>query len=465
MRRVLAIGAVPVLAAGIAAAALALHDRQAPVAATTAVPIGTARVTRTDIVERQRINGTLGYGTPWTVDAPAGTTADALRQAEAQLATAQAAQAAAGQADSDVAAADQLAIAQAQTAVTAAGSNATALAAAQQQLAAAQQHAAQAQHQADAQLAVARVAAQNAGAAVQMAQSSARLDGSVTWLPAAGAAIQQGQTLYAVAGRPVVLLYGAGPAYRDLAAGVGGDDVRQLERDLIDLGFATASTLAVDGSFTGADAGAVSRWQASLGVPQTGVVRLGEVVFATGPVRVAAVRAALGADAAPGAPVLDLTSTRHSVVAQLDAGRQQLVHPGDPVSVLMPDGHTSVNGTVTDVSRVATQPTQGQNQGQGGQQQPPTIAVTVTLANESAAGTLDQAPVYVSITAASAKGVLAVPVTALLAEANGEYAVAVRSGGERRLVVVQPGLFGDGGLVEVSGPGLAEGHLVGVPAI
>jgi hypothetical protein len=55
-------------------------------------------------------------------------------------------------------------------------------------------------------------------------------------------------------------------------------------------------------------------------------------------------------------------------------------------------------------------------------------------------------------------------VTALLAQPNGDYAVAVRSGGERRLVTVQPGLFGDGGLVEVIGGGLAEGQLVEVPA-
>ncbi|HYW26932.1 MAG TPA: peptidoglycan-binding domain-containing protein [Terriglobales bacterium] len=465
MRRAIAVGAVPVLAAGVVAAALAVHGRQAPVAATTAVPVGTARVTRTDIVSRQRINGTLGYGAPWTVTAPAGTPPDALRQAQASVTGAQAAQSAAGQADQDTAAAGQLAVSQAQAAVTAAGSNPTALAAAQQQLATAQQRAEQAQHQADAQLAAARVATQNAQAALQMAQSSARLDGSVTWLPAPGAVVQQGQTLYAVAGRPVVVLNGAVPAYRELAPGASGDDVRQLERDLIDLGFATAADLAVDGSFTGADAAAVSRWQAALGVPQTGVVRLGEVVFAPGPVRVAAVHAALGAEAAPAAPLLDLTSTRHTVTAQLDTAHQQLVHPGDQVSVLMPDGRTNAAGTVTDVSRVATQATTGQGQGgQGGPQQLATVAVTVTLADESSAGTLDQAPVFVSITTASKKGVLAVPVTALLAQPNGDYAVAVRSGDERRVVTVQPGLFGDGGLVEVSGAGLAEGQLVEVPA-
>jgi peptidoglycan hydrolase-like protein with peptidoglycan-binding domain len=464
MRRVLAIGAVPVLAAVVVAAALAVHGRQAPVAATTAVPVGTARVTRTDIVSRQRVNGTLGYGAPWTLTAPAGTPPDALRQAQAAVTTAQATQAAAGQADQDTAAANQLAVAQAQAAVSAAGSNAAALATAQQQLAAAEEHAVQAQHQADAQLSAARLATQNAQAALQMAQSIARVDGSVTWLPAPGAVVQQGQTLYAVSGRPVVLLDGATPAYRELAVGVSGDDVRQLERDLIDLGFASSSSLAIDGSYTAVDAAAVSRWQAALGMPQTGSVLLGELVFAAGPVRVANVRAALGADAAPGTPVLDLTSTRHTVTAQLDASRQQLVHQGDQVSVLMPDGRTNAAGTVTDVSRVATAPSPSQNQGQGGSPPVPTIAVTVVLADESVAGTLDEAPVYVSITIASKKGVLAVPVTALLAQPNGDYAVAVRSGGERRLVTVQPGLFGDGGLVEVSGAGLAEGQQVEVPA-
>jgi hypothetical protein len=92
------------------------------------------------------------------------------------------------------------------------------------------------------------------------------------------------------------------------------------------------------------------------------------------------------------------------------------------------------------------------------------VAVTITLTDDSAAGTLDQAPVYVTVTTQSRKGVLAVPVTALLAQSNGDYAIAVRSGAGRRLVVVQPGLFGDSGLVEVTGSGVAEGMVVEVPA-
>jgi multidrug efflux pump subunit AcrA (membrane-fusion protein) len=60
------------------------------------------------------------------------------------------------------------------------------------------------------------------------------------------------------------------------------------------------------------------------------------------------------------------------------------------------------------------------------------------------------------------KGVLAVPVNALLALAEGGYAVEVDRGGRRELVGVTLGLFADG-LVEVKGHGLAAGDRVVVP--
>jgi len=41
--------------------------------------------------------------------------------------------------------------------------------------------------------------------------------GTITWLPAVGQVIHQGQVLYRVDGQPVVLLYGATPVYRALA--------------------------------------------------------------------------------------------------------------------------------------------------------------------------------------------------------------------------------------------------------
>ena len=452
-----------VVLAGATELAMLHLARSAPAGAVT-VPTGTARVTRTDIVSSQRVNGTLGYGGAFTVSTPGGTTADQVEQAQAAFATAQAALDAAMQADTDTAAANQLGISQAQAAVSAAAGSPSALAQAQNQLATAQQRAQQTQHQADAMVTAVRLQQQNAQAALQRAQSTLRLDGAFTWLPAPGVVIQPGQQLYAVNGHAVILLQGSQPAYRQLCPGVSGDDVRQLEQDLIALGYANAASLAADGQFTAADAAAVRRWQAALGVPQTGAIRLGEVVFSGGPVRVSSVRVGLGVPAGAGTAVLDLTATQHTITAQVDTSEQQLVRAGDQVSVLMPDGHTTVQGTVSDVSRVATSPQnqgQGQGQGQGGAQA--TVAVTITLANEPAAGTLDQAPVYISIATATQRNVLAVPVTALLAQPDGGYAVTVLGGGGHHLVVVQPGLYSDGGLVQVSGASLQEGQLVEVP--
>jgi hypothetical protein len=72
----------------------------------------------------------------------------------------------------------------------------------------------------------------------------------------------------------------------------------------------------------------------------------------------------------------------------------------------------------------------------------------------------------VSITTATVRNVLAVPVNALLALAGGGYAVEeVESTGVHQLVGVSTGLFDDAtGMVEVSGPALAAGQHLVVPA-
>ena len=87
----------------------------------------------------------------------------------------------------------------------------------------------------------------------------ARLSGTVTALPAVGDVIRRGGRLYAVDGEPVLLMYGAVPAYRTLAEGVGdGRDVEQLERNLAALGYDPGT---VDEDFTDATAAAVAAWQ------------------------------------------------------------------------------------------------------------------------------------------------------------------------------------------------------------
>ena len=56
--------------------------------------------------------------------------------------------------------------------------------------------------------------------------------GTYTELPAAGDKVDCGDVLYRVDAKPVLLLCGTVPAYRDLRKGAVGNDVRQLNRNL-----------------------------------------------------------------------------------------------------------------------------------------------------------------------------------------------------------------------------------------
>src|SRR5215469_5275940 len=71
--------------------------------------------------------------------------------------------------------------------------------------------------------------------------------GTITWLPPAGRMVRQGRVIYQVSGKPVVLLYGRVPDYRDMSEGLTGADVRELNRSLIALGYATRADLLAPG--------------------------------------------------------------------------------------------------------------------------------------------------------------------------------------------------------------------------
>jgi peptidoglycan hydrolase-like protein with peptidoglycan-binding domain len=285
-----------------------------------------------------------------------------------------------------------------------------------------------------------------------------RVNGTFTRLPDAGSVLKRGQTLYAVDNLPVVLMYGALPAWRTLTEGVDdGPDVHQLEQNLSDLGFANAANLTVDDHFTSATTAAVKRWQHALGLPETGQVDLGRVVFLPGPARVSAVHPTVGGPAQPGGAVLDTTSTTKVVTVALDASRTYLVKPGDAVQITLPDQKV-VAATVTDVGKVATA---GNNN--NGSSSNPTVKITIALADPAAGGDLDQAPVQAGITTDSRHNVLVVPVNALLALAEGGYAVEATDGTASHMVPVTTGLFANGN-VEVSGSGLQAGTKVKVPS-
>lgn len=289
--------------------------------------------------------------------------------------------------------------------------------------------------------------------------------GTITALPAVGQVIHQGQVLYRVDGAPVVLLYGSSPAYRALAEGaqaddVTGRDVRQLNADLVALGYAGRADLDPSSDeFGWATKAAIKKLQAHLGIEQTGRLDLGQVVFLPTALRVTDLTASLGGQA--GGPVLKATSTTRQVTVNLDAGEQSEVRAGDRVTITLPNNQTTP-GRVISVGKVAT----GGSGSGSDSSDSPTVEVDITPTRASATGTMDQAPVQVEIVTNTVRGALVVPVDALLALAGGGYAVEVVSGGGRhRLVPVSIGLFDDAdGLVQVTGSGLAAGQRVVVPA-
>jgi hypothetical protein len=188
----------------------------------------------------------------------------------------------------------------------------------------------------------------------------------------------------------------------------------------------------------------------------------------------------LGGGTEAGRTVMQATSTTRQVQVALGASQQTDVAVGDTVSITLPNNQTTA-GVVSSVGAVATCPSSTGSDGSssssaapgtdscssgGSGSGTPTITVDVTPSNPAATGTWDQAPVQVGITTASVPSALVVPVTALLAQSSGGYAVEiVGAEGANHLVPVSLGLFDDAdGLVQVTGSGLAAGQEVVVPA-
>jgi hypothetical protein len=283
-----------------------------------------------------------------------------------------------------------------------------------------------------------------------------RAGGTITAMPGIGQVIRQGQTLYWVNNHPVVLLNGSTPVSRPLSVGASGPDVAELNADLVTLGYATRSSLSPSLDYFGpATASALARLHGRLDGAATGSLALGQAVFLPGPLRITQRNAELGANADPGATILRATSTRRQVLVNIDATQQSSLSVGDPVLITLPN-YQDTPGVVASVGTVAN----------GSGSASPTIPVSITLKHPRDAGSLDQAPVRVQITSAGVTNALIVPVTALLPQNGGGYAVeTVDARGVHHLVPVMLGLFDDAdGLVQVISQHLTAGQAIVVPA-
>lgn len=509
----------------VALAATGNNNDGAAASSTENTSTAAAAVVRTTLTTSVQEGGSIGFGGSYTIAAPSGTSAQELAEAQLSVTKDQQSLSADEQAETDASTADGQAVAAAQTSVSAnqstsvsdetqkaqdcAGSGASSpacssdtqkvdqdqnqLTQAQQQLASAQNSATRDHDQNQAKVLSDQTALQGDEAALALAQQNATNPGTTyTALPNVGDVINEDQSVYSVNDQPVPLLYGSVTAYRAFSVGMSdGSDVGELTADLIALGF--GSGLSQSNHYSSATAAAVERWQRGLGLPATGEILLGEVVFEPGPIRVTSVMPSVGSavggggggsagSGGGGGTVLTATSTTPIVTVDLDVSQEYLVKPGDAVTVVLPDGTSSVGGHIGTVGNVATCPSGGEtgsgtgaqtgsssaststcSSGGSGTNSGPTVPVTITLDSTPAGSTLDQAPVNVDITTQTASNVLAVPVNALLALQGGGYGVQVVTGGTSHLVGVTTGIYSNN-MVQVGGSGISAGMRVEVPS-
>ncbi|TDV57292.1 hypothetical protein [Actinophytocola oryzae] len=275
--------------------------------------------------------------------------------------------------------------------------------------------------------------------------------GTVTKLPAVGAVAARGDALYWVDGRPVPVFFGDTPLYRPVDnPDLVGPDVAVVAANLAELGYAVGAR-AKDATKARANPtllASLKKWQDRVGMEPTGTLAPGQVVVLAGPVRVNSVTAQLGDPVAE--ELLTVTATTKVVTMPVEAGEVSKLTTGMPVTVVRPDGG-NVPATVASVSTTVTG--SEDNSQTGG---PPKVEVLVTPADQQAVADLESASVRVTVTTETHKGVLAVPVGALVALREGGYAVQLPNGTYR---AVTTGMFSRE-LVEISGDGVTEGMTV-----
>ena len=291
-------------------------------------------------------------------------------------------------------------------------------------------------------------------------------EGVLIQVPASGTVLTQGDVLYRTGSGTAYLMRGSLPAWRSFEAGMeDGEDIRQLETALRDLGYFDYDP---DDHFSWATTSAIMRWQKDLDLPQTGTIPLGRVVFAPGDLRVGKVAARVGDRVAVDTELFDVTSTTQVVDANIKLSDQKLAVAGTVVTIKLPDAKTT-QGKITSVG-TPTEKSSGSESGSGSgsgsgssESKERVIPITVTLTDASATTNFQEVSVTVDLPSEKRTGVLSVPVGALLALSADQYGVEiVEAGGTTRKVPVTIGLFA-GGRVEISGKDISEGQRVVVP--
>jgi len=269
--------------------------------------------------------------------------------------------------------------------------------------------------------------------------------GTITESRDVGTVVGFGDVLVRLDNRPLFLAEGKVPMYRTLnkvdtrtrgedgkrAKLLQGPDVTQLQTFLASAGFDLDGNLEIDGIFGKATEAAVKAWQEGVGLAVTGSVNNAQIVFAPDPVRIDS--ASRVGDAFSG---LQVNNAQPSILVDTSNRDRTALVQGATVKVALSDG-TSTDGTVS----TQEQTTASDNSTAWRT----TILVSAKLPGDASSAT-------VTVTEVLATDVDLVPVGALLALAEGGFAVEVESetGPATSLVGVDVGEVLDG-QAEISG--------------
>ncbi len=284
--------------------------------------------------------------------------------------------------------------------------------------------------------------------------------GEITLVAGSGP-VASGTVLYTVDEIPVIAIVTDEPMDRTLFDGVeDGDDVLVLEELLVAGGYDAGGDLEVDETFDEFTTEAVTEWQEDLqdtyeDLVVDGIVEPADVIALAPGTRIDMVTERTSENVATGSELFSWSETTGRIVAtSIEVADQDRLAEGTSVDVEFPDG-TVVTGTVTSVATASVvDPTDPDGTA--------FLSVEISLSQipESADG-LNELDVDVKLVDDLAAGATVVPASALVATADGGFAVEVVQGTGTQFVAVDPGMFADG-FVEVTG--IEPGTAVVVPS-
>lgn len=318
----------------------------------------------------------------------------------------------------------------------------------------------------------------------------------VTWMGVrAGDSVQAGKVLVELSGRPLFVMQGDFPAYRDMKPGESGRDIAQLQSALRGLGYSIWDTSGYYGSSTKAAVSAfysrrgytpipanpdgdqqISTARVALEQAQTAyaaaapadkhsaqialqaaqqtlmtteqqngpTVPMAEVLFVRHfPVTVGSIAVRVG-DTVTGA-VMQLTTGSPKITGYLKSDQLGLVHAGMHVQIANDLTGFTAEGVVTTVSSEQAM------QGSGAQAVPLGYPVTINPTKDLPSSLIGQDLRLTVQTASTSAPVLTVPISAITTNAAGQSTVILLAGRNQQRIVVTTGATANG-YVQVTDP-------------